>query len=335
VDSSTGALTSAGNLMTPMFATDLFRDPGQHFLYVKGSLSNQSPTLSDNVIAQYTVNSSGSPQQAPGSPFNFKQEELAFMAIRPDRRFAYISDFSSATILHIMNMDPSSGALLQEVATVSIPVGANASVLLSMNFDSSGKYLYLANAETNTIAAYSSDSSTGTLTAVPGGPFTARGQVQGGCSPKSRFCGAEVAITGNHLYYVSTFYDSVAAFNLDSSTGALSEVLNGPFALPAKEAMHALTTPDGKFLYVESPSEAQITGYSIDSGSGALTNINGSPWSTVTGSQLLTIDSTGGLLYDTGAGIDGFQINQSSGALTRVPGAPYPLSSATGLAIVH
>jgi 6-phosphogluconolactonase len=333
IDTTTGTLTLInGALVASDFAAQLFRDPNQHFLYVEGPLPSSG--FNFNVIAEYTVSSStGALDQAPGSPFDFNQQELAFMAIRPDLRFAYVNDFLDPTLLHVLSMNPADGALLQEVATVTIPSETGANVISNMSFDPSGRFLFIGNSEANTIAAFASDPSTGALTPVPGSPFTPRTAFSGVCSPKAFFCGADFAVTTNFLYYVSTFFNSVAAFEIDPTTGALTELANSPVALPPGEGFHIAATPEARFLYVESPSEDVITGYAIDSASGALTQISSSP--TSAGPQLLVMDRTGQFLYDWGSALDGFKVNGITGALSPVPGSPFPLAGATGLAIVH
>ena len=339
VDGSTGALTLVNNkIQATNLATFTARDAGHKFLYVEGSPQSATPALSYNTISGYTVaQSDGALTPMPGSPFDFNHQELAFMTVRPDLKFAYVEDYVNAGTVHIIAMDPGSGALKNEVSTVTIPEAKDASVLAAASFDSSGQYLYFAISEKDAVAAYKSDATTGALTPVPGSPFVPKGAVAGGCSPKSRFCQADVVKVGSKLYFVGQFYDGVAVFDINSTTGTLTESANSPVSNPAHQGEVLLATPNGKFLYVLAPGAGggMIVGYSIDA-NGGLTQV-GSPLS---GIGIVTfaedMDESGKFLYAaTDTGIVGYSIDQSTGALAPVPGSPYAAGGVTGVTVVH
>lgn len=326
---SNGTLTSVNpNFSAQNGADFVFHDPTDKFLYVLGPPNG---SFNFNVVSAYSVGSNGSLMPVGGSPFNFNQQELASMEFRPDGKFVYMTDSFNATILHIISVDPSSGTLVQEVGTINVPSGANASILLRMKFDSSGHYLYLANAEMNTIAAYSSDPASGALTPVPGSPFMPRTASTGGCSPKGQNCGAALVADGSFLYYGSTFFAGIAAFQVNAATGALTEVGNSPFPDPGQNAFQEVTTPDGSLMYAIN-ADGTLAGYMVNTSTGALTPVSGLPKPTAFGQ--LAIDNTGQFLYVGGA-LDAYTVNHSTGTLTQVPGSPYNPPGVTGITIVQ
>ncbi len=342
IDGNSGALSVVNpSLSAQNLASWSWRDPGHKFLYVEGAARNTAPPFIFDTISGYTVNqANGAISAMPGSPFNFNQQELAFATVRPDLKFMYVEDFMSPGILHILSMDPNTGALLQEVATIQVASEQNASVLARGAFDSSGRYLYLENAEADNIAGFVSDPATGLLTSIPGSPFTPRAAMPGFCSPKQSICGGALAVTGNVMLLVSQFLNGVSEFVIDPATGALTETTNSPFPAQAN-GFSELVTPNGKFLYVLAPGDGGangsglVLGYAIDS-TGNLTTVPGSPFA-VSGQDFFgDLDETGNFLYvSAGAGIAGFRIDQNSGTLSAVPGSPAPVNGVTGITVVH
>ena len=339
INPTTGALTLLHKaLNTGNEASFSFRDPKQRFLYVEGP---GTAAGSQTDIAEFRVNSTtGAITPLTGSPFGatFQQQQLAFGVIRPDLKFAYILDFLSVNILHIISMNPTTGALVKEVGTVNIPGSGDA--LFDLRFDPTGHFLYVAEGEANAIDAFVSNATTGALTPVRGSPFIPRGSVPTGCSPRASFCGGAVAISGsNHLYYVSTGFDGVSEFTINPTTGALTELPTSPVANAAHSGLGVRVAPNGKHLYVNAPSEfsqSHIVAYSINTTTGALTPVAGSPFNVPGQDTSMDIDQTGRFLYTAnGNTISGFHINSTTGALTNVPGSPYSASGNTAITIVH
>lgn len=337
---TTGSLTVVNKALTgPLFNEFSFRDPKHRFLYLDGTARNSNFTVDS--IAEYRVitPNNGGLARLPGSPFNPNQQRLAFVTIRPDLKFAYIQDFNNVAILHIVSMNPSNGALVKEGATVNIAIGNGASSILNLQFDPTGRFLYIVNGEANLIDAYVSDPSTGALKQVRGAPFVPRGSAHSQCSPRDNFCFGAVAIGGNFLYYVSLLFDGVSEFKIDHATGALAELPSSPAKNPAHLGLALSVTPDGKHLYVGAPQEfigqSFVLGYTIHS-SGALTPVPGSPFPIPGGNLFMDMDVSGNFLYTTaGDFIVGFRINPTSGSLSQVPGSPYSDPGGTGLTIIH
>jgi 6-phosphogluconolactonase (cycloisomerase 2 family) len=336
INPSTGALTVVNKALKAQNVVAFsFRDPKGRFLYINGHLSGSNFNSSD--IAEYRVNgSTGAITALPGSPFGAAlHQELSPGVIRPDLKFAYLLDSTSVNILHIVSMNPSTGAMVKEVSQFNIP--GSGTFLFDMHFDPTGKFLYVAEGEAGTIDAFVSNATTGALTQVRGSPFVPRGSVSGTCSPRVNFCGGAVAISGNHhLYYVSSLFDGVAEFQINPTTGALTEMAGSPVAIPTHEGLGVRIAPNGKHLYVNAPREFSIVAYTINTTTGKLTKVTGSPFKVGGENDFMDIDQTGKFLYTTsGNTVTGFHINATTGVLTRVPGSPFSASGNTGVTIVH
>jgi len=336
INPSTGALIVVNKALKAQNVVSFsFRDPKHRFLYIDGQVPNSNFSFTD--IAEYRVNSStGAITALPGSPFGAASHQgLAFGVIRPDLKFAYILDFRSVNILHIISMNPTTGAMVKEVGTFNIP--GSGTFLFDLRFDPTGRFLYVAEGEANVIDAFVSNATSGALTQVRGSPFVPRGSRPGSCSPRANFCGGAVAITGNnHLYYVSILFDGVAEFQINPNTGALAELPTSPAANPVHQGLGVRVAPNGKHLYVNAPGSTSIVAYTINQTTGNLTKVPGSPFKVPGPDNFMDIDETGKFLYTAnGNTVSGFHINSTTGVLTPVPGSPYSAPGNTGITIVH
>ncbi len=133
---------------------------------------------------------------------------------------------------------------------------------------------------------------------------------------------------------------NISAFQLNTTTGALTAVPGSPFN--GRSNPHALAVdPAGKFLFVANQSANNISVFAINQTSGALTEVPNSPFASGSGSSpnVLTVDATGKFLFvansvstlNSSAGeLDVYQINSTTGALTP---SPHSLLPATALQI--
>lgn len=165
------------------------------------------------------------------------------------------------------------------------------------------------------ISAYSVDRSTGVLTPVSGSAFATK--------PNAGPAGM-VAITGNgtsFLFVALTNDNSVAAFSIDRSSGALTPVPGSPFATGSGPV--DLAEGSG-FLYTANGNDNTVSGFTI-AGNGALTPIQGSPFPAGGAPSHLLLSFP--YLYVTNSAsnnISGFSIDFSgAGAFTPLPGSPF------------
>ena len=130
---------------------------------------------------------------------------------------------------------------------------------------------------------------------------------------------------------------NISAFQLNTTTGALTVVPGSPFN--GRSNPHALAVdPAGKFLFVANQTASNISVYAINPTSGALTEVPNSPFASGSGSSpnVLTVDATGKFLFvanntstlnSAAAEIDVYQINATTGALTPSPNSLLPATA--------
>ncbi|HKS73126.1 MAG TPA: beta-propeller fold lactonase family protein [Terriglobales bacterium] len=172
---------------------------------------------------------------------------------------------------------------------------------------------YVTLPTTNRLLAYRIRSNNGQLTQPFGGSFLT------GDSPSS------VAIHPNNrwVYVANAGENDISLFDVDSSSGALKEVLpRNPTALrPSSLAID----PGGAFLYVVNLGFNEVSSYSIDASTGALTQVAGSPVATGLSPAAIAVTPSGKYVYtpNTNANsISGYTVN--GGALQPMAGSPFP-----------
>jgi 6-phosphogluconolactonase (cycloisomerase 2 family) len=230
-------------------------DPAGKFLYAPDEPSNQ--------IVGFSISaSSGMLTPMPGSPFSagISPEEVA---IDPSGKFLYASGdgISGFTI------DSSTGALTSVTGSpFTTPSSAGADGLA---FHPSGKFIYAALPNANSIAAYSIDTTTGVLTTVTGSGFSLSSTTF--AQPFS----LTVDPSGKFLYAVGATDGRVYGFTIDSNSGALTPISGSPFGIQELLFFSDLIVdPSGKFLYVGGQGLNGMFIFSIDTTTGALTPID-------------------------------------------------------------
>ena len=196
-----------------------------------------------------------------------------------------------------------------------------AAVLLPVSAWAQGNFVYTNDDQSvNTISAFSA-AADGTLTAVPGTPFTTGGTGSGG----GLFSANRIAVSsaGNLLFAANTGSDDISVFKIDPATGALTAVAGSPFATgnhpvpPGNgRGISVAATPDGKFLMAASNASANIAVFSIGP-TGALSLIPGSPFATGGNPSGIKISPDGKSLAVATNNVEMFSIG-SNGVLTSV-----------------
>jgi 6-phosphogluconolactonase (cycloisomerase 2 family) len=141
---------------------------------------------------------------------------------------------------------------------------------------------------------------------------------------------ASYAIDQYYVYVANINGNTVSAFSINTSTGALTAVGsfntgNGP--------MSVAVDPQYPFVYVLNYLDGTITAYEITASTGALTAVSGSPFASGVTNDL-AIAPTGTYLYAI-AGLSNpgkayaYKINTSTGALTALSGNPYGTSESS------
>ena len=138
----------------------------------------------------------------------------------------------------------------------------------------------------------------------------------------------EVVCYGRFAYAADRGDNTISAYSIDSTTGALTAVGTpvptgmSPYAIAAR--------PDGEYVYVVNETSNNISVYAVNATSGALSAVPGSPFAAGTDPQALAFDSTGAYLYVANNGSDNlsaYVVNDSTGALTPQSTATYTTGS--------
>jgi 6-phosphogluconolactonase (cycloisomerase 2 family) len=198
-----------------------------------------------------------------------------------------------------------------------------------MVVDKSASFLFVSDFQNGTVDAFTINSTSGSLSAVAGSPFSAGPAPGAGglaLDPSTRF-----------LYVTQTNSAAVAAFTIAAGTGVLTPIAGSPFPtqsnLPGPNRM--AIGGGGEFLYIGMSGTVNanhtISAFSIDSTTGALTQIPGSPFTSGNDPQGLATDPGGKLLYTANSKdntLSAFTIDGSSGALTPISGSPFATQAA-------
>jgi 6-phosphogluconolactonase (cycloisomerase 2 family) len=232
IDQNTGALSQAPG--SPYAAginpESVTVDVNGQFVYVANGYHGGNGSVSAYSIDR----SSGALAPVPGSPFavpigGFPSPgsvpcSLTVHATNTGEAL-YVADSWRNYIWEFI-IDETTGALAMSPASpFSVPGGP-----YSISTDSHARYVYLSNQypsyPTGSVAGYAVDSTTGSLTALPGSPFPG-GLVPVGLAVdrKGRF-----AFTANQGSSSNNYAGTVSAYTIDANTGVLIPVPGSPFA---------------------------------------------------------------------------------------------------------
>jgi 6-phosphogluconolactonase len=157
----------------------------------------------------------------------------------------------------------------------------------------------------------------------------------GGCKPAKFVYVAGDIPSGSELGNVPLFNGLVSGFDINATTGALTNIAGSPWASGLGPDERVAVTPSGQFLYVTDADNDAISGYSIDATTGALTPLAGNPFPNGNPTvgiyphpDGLAVDPSGRFLYvifpTTPPGvIIGFTIDSTTGAITPISNTPF------------
>ncbi len=140
--------------------------------------------------------------------------------------------------------------------------------------------------------------------------------------------------TGRFAYVANKLSNSISAYMVSSTTGALTPVAGSPFVSTGSQPDSVWVGPGGNFLYVANSGSNDLSLFSI-SGTGLLNPLGTVP--TGVAPNHIVVDPTGSYLYVSNYSsndISAYAINASNGGLTEISGSPFPVGVApTSLAI--
>lgn len=262
-----GALTALTGSPFPehfLNPLDMTVDPDGKFLYVSDT--------ADASVAVFDIDSStGAPSEVTGSPFSNNSLYTNRVALTPSGNFLYVIDGGSDTGivgLSAYSVNRATGSLTP-VSGGTFTYSGGDGEFFDIAVHPSGKFLYFS--EDDGIHAFTIDSNTGALTQFPSQPLVALP------SPFQ----ITLNSSGTVLYVAVGGADTIAAYSLNPSSGALIEVAGSPYRIgpspaPARVLFSFALDPLDQFLYVsegEISSTFGIMEFSVNSGTGALTQL--------------------------------------------------------------
>ena len=349
-----------GGLITGTGVRGPVQPPVPRFAYV----ANQG----DNTVSLYTLDATTGLLRDAGYALTGSQPRG--VAVDPFGRFAYVVNASDNTVSPY-TIDATTGRLTQSEAAVSVGSSPNPAIV-----DPLGRFLYVPNTDSANISAFTIDQSTGVLTAVSGSPFSiGSNPVSLATTPDGNFLyvvigddmvsafsiNASGALTqvgspvatgtdaffmavdplGRFAYVTNTTSNSVSAYTINSSTGALTAVPGSPFASGA-EPIGITVDPSGRFVYVANSGDNTISAYTISSSTGALTQILSPVPEPGLNPGSLAVDASGSFLlvgdFQSNQ-VTEYTINNPTGELnfarvTRTRVEPFSLALASGTTAV-
>src|SRR5437016_8226968 len=252
-------------------------DPKVRFAYV----ANRG----DDTISAYAINgTTGALTPVPGSPFPQgpagSGEMPVSIAVDPAGKFVFVANYNYRTV-RAYQIDQNTGALTQSPGS-PFPAGINPQ---SVTVDLSGKFVYVANGYHNgngTVSAYTIDQTAGSLTPIPGSPFTVPTDHSktGFPAPGPMPCSITVHATaaGQALYVADSFQNGIWLYVMDGATAVLALSPASPFSVPGRP-YSVKANSSGPFLYASKSYPSYPTGsgagYTIHTVTGSLTSVPG------------------------------------------------------------
>jgi 6-phosphogluconolactonase (cycloisomerase 2 family) len=255
---------------------------------------------------------------------------LTALAVDPLGRFLYaLQSMNSAGNIFAFTIN--SDGSLTAVKNSPFPAPQPSFGDSGFKVDPTGRFLY--ELAPNGVSEYAINSQTGALTSV--GSLMAAG---------SNPVALTISPNGNELLVSDSLLpnDQVWAFNLDSLTGALSQVSGSPLTLGSTQTLLGTSfDPSGKYAFAA--ESWFIETLSVNASTGALTSIsktlakeNAAPL-ILGGANALSYIPQFAYTTNTGsASVSAFSVNASTGSLTQLnSNTPYAVgSSALSLAVV-
>jgi 6-phosphogluconolactonase (cycloisomerase 2 family) len=294
------------------------------FLYTVNSAYDYGNHNENNVSGFSIVASNGALAPLPQGPVNTNIFPQSVASDKGGYRL-YVGDWQSGDVFPYF-INRSNGSL---TPVPGAPFAVNRSVT-AVAVHPSGDFIYAAASEQASgdgIAVFQLQSD-GSLKEIPGSPFPTQ------IGPQA----LTVDPSGNYLY-VADYSSFIEAFQIDKSTGALTEAPGSPYLVSAPSVCNfgpgATVDPleillvAGARIYTPDAFIGYISGWSISSENGGLSAMSGSPWIDQGGCSQnngndpaphsLAVDATGKFLYvNSGNFAEGISIYSiaSDGALT-------------------
>ncbi len=293
-----GGLTGINEVATGTNPSAIAITPSVNALFVSNTAAN--------FVTSYQIGSDGT--LTVGSNTKTGQNPTG-LAVDPTGKFLFVANQGTFT-------DPKSGSISvfsingTALAPVSgspflteLPTDLTGTGPVSVAVPPAGNYLYVANQFTNTVSAFSYDSTSGKLTAVGGSPFAS-------CTLPNTNCVAPSAVAispnGAFLLVANSGSNNVSSFAIcvvvsatcSTPNGTMTAVPGSPFAAGVGPVAIAFDL-GFNYVYVADQQSNQVSQYSFSPGSGILTTLSPPAVSTGTTPVSLAVLS-GAIASDVG-----------------------------------
>jgi 6-phosphogluconolactonase (cycloisomerase 2 family) len=230
--------------------------------------------------------------------------------------------------IHVFNVSSITGTITEAPGS---PFNAGLTPQ-SMALDATGRFLYVANMQSDDVTGFSVDPVSGALTELPGSPYFIGSQpLATGIEPTGRFLYVAAAgAAGQGLF----------EFNIDGNSGVLTAASGSPQLGIFGTSM--AFNPAGNYLYLATGSASggqtsSIVVCAINFANGALTPVGGGTPASG-GSNAVAVSSNGTLLYSVDpvtSGLDAFEVGAAGVTLAETSGSPYAAPNNPFALVVH
>jgi 6-phosphogluconolactonase len=302
------------NATTSKKCCDEFVKIDRYFAYVANSGNNAN----GNSVNSYEINSSTGILTLTGTvktdtPSGSGGTAPQSIAIHPTKKFAYVANVGSGILGVITYIINQLTGTLTYASSIDTTTGLNEQPF-SVAIDPTGRFAYVNNFNVNIISAFTINQTTGALTLIANYTGVSSKPHTITVHPNGKF----VYLTNYQNHLVSTLGNTISAFTINQTTGALS--LINTYATGTQPNVITIH-PSGNYVYTVNFGSS-ITGYPIDQTTGAL----GTRFDIVfpvSGSQprSITFDPTGRFAYVANYNqivVRALKFDQTNGALTPI-----------------
>jgi len=229
--------------------TDLAVDTSGQFLYAVNPIHNS--------LGVFSIDANSGALSVPNNPAPTTGMKPVAIALDPVGRFSFVANSKGNSVSVFTHRRVSSPAMHPVNNTGStFAVGENP---VALAVDPTGKFLVVANQNSNDLSVFSIHFHGGQLTPVEGSPFAS------GDKPVS------VAIhpDGKSVYALNAASGDISSYRLDPKTGILKELAHRVNA--GKQPVNIVLDSAGHFVYVQNKGVSALRKYAVDAVSGRLT----------------------------------------------------------------
>ncbi len=304
VDADMGMLHHLGQIKTLKSPASLVLHPSGKYLFVA------SQTV--DFIAIYAVDQlTGKLTEIKGSPVPSRVRSVWQLGIDPFGRFLYVPGRFTKDLV-VFKIAQETGALTP-LTKQSLPTHGDRARFVEVT--PNGRFVYVSNTFSNSLAAYQVAAEKNIpdgekVTPIVGMPFA------GGDAPERTMAHPN----GKYLYLANWRSGDVITYDIDQTTGALTQQPGKPVETEGHFPFGGEVSPNGKYLYSVNWATSDISTFRIDEKTGALSLLPAEPLPTGGEGPLnIRIAPSGDVAYipnydDSSLSI--FDVNKNTGALT-------------------